>query len=161
MERLVQIYSKNIAEACDFPVVGFFIYGSVAKNSHTAKSDIDSFLITKEKISERIRNKILRKAIESQRSLGFLPDEKYPIEIFSVLECEKAFDEFVETVQGQKELDNSSDLVEICRSFLVPKMIVHGAEAITSFELKMIEKLRDLRTIDSSLEMKAKQILLI
>jgi predicted nucleotidyltransferase len=81
MERRVR--DDIIAELAGQPVVGAFIYGSVARGTATANSDIDVFVLLGTELPPA-QIALLRNAFfDLQRRLGYLPDPEYPVELFA------------------------------------------------------------------------------
>ncbi len=134
MEPVVGLYSKEILSLCEDGVVGFFIYGSVAESLASHKSDIDSMLITNSIMSGEQKAKLKRGAIYFQKKFGYLPDEVFPIEIFSLSECAKALELFGNAISSGEILDSEGDIVEICRSILSKKQIILGYDVVSSLE---------------------------
>jgi predicted nucleotidyltransferase len=82
VERYVR--DDILAALAGLPVVGAFIYGSVARDTATAASDIDIFVLLATDLP-RSRLAAVRTAfIDLQRRLGYQPDPEYPVELFSV-----------------------------------------------------------------------------
>lgn len=82
MERPVR--DDILAILAGIPVVGAFVYGSVARGTATAESDIDVFLLL-EAEQPPDRTAALRAAfVDLQRRLGYRPDVEYPVELFTL-----------------------------------------------------------------------------
>ena len=73
-----------LATLAGLPVVGAFIYGSVARGTATAESDIDLFVLLDAELPPA-RTAALRAAfVDLQQRLGYRPDTDYPVEMFTL-----------------------------------------------------------------------------
>jgi predicted nucleotidyltransferase len=63
------------------------IYGSVARGTAREGSDIDTLLVTKDRLSDNRRRALGASYAQLQRRLGYTPDAAYPLELWSVREC--------------------------------------------------------------------------
>jgi predicted nucleotidyltransferase len=79
-----------VAAIADLPVVAAFIYGSVARDTATAESDIDVFVLLATELPP-VRTETVRAAfVDLQRRLGYRPDVNYPVELFTIEDAREA-----------------------------------------------------------------------
>jgi hypothetical protein len=64
-----------------------FIYGSVARASDTQTSDLDTLLITTTDLPPYVVDALKISYSDFQRSVAFVPDPMYPLEIRSLRSC--------------------------------------------------------------------------
>ncbi|MFI0448041.1 nucleotidyltransferase family protein [Actinomadura sp. 6N118] len=103
-----------------------FVYGSVAAQRARRDSDIDFFVITRAPIRLERLTQIASAFATLQRDLGYVPDPKYPIEIFTAEECRKALAapavklelRRIADREGPPTVLGDSDEVEILRALL-------------------------------------------
>ncbi|MFG3041762.1 nucleotidyltransferase domain-containing protein [Streptomyces sp. NPDC048330] len=72
--------------------IGAFIYGSVAVGRARHGSDIDCFVLLAEPEADETTTRLRSGFAELQRDLGYTPDPAYPIELFTVRQCQEALD---------------------------------------------------------------------
>ena len=118
-------------------LVAAFIYGSVAAGRAGPDSDIDCFVLTAGDLTEDLRAQLGAEFAELQRELGYRPDPDYPLEVFSVAQCESvlAGDTFARIVADADHgrLDPqaaTSDEAEILRALLDQRLVVKHAPAL-------------------------------
>lgn len=66
------------------PVTAAFIYGSVARGTATAGSDIDVFVLLEHPLAPAAAVSVRTAFVELQLRLGYRPDLEYPVELFTV-----------------------------------------------------------------------------
>jgi predicted nucleotidyltransferase len=120
-----------VAELAD-AVAAAFIYGSVAGGRSGPSSDIDCFVITHCDLPAEVRTRVAVGFTALQRSLGFVPDPEYPIEVFSVRFCDSTLrgpvlERIVSDVAIGGVMDSqvaASDEVEVLRALLDQRIVV-------------------------------------
>src|SRR5205823_1965420 len=118
------------------PLVAAFIYGSVAAGRNHSDSDLDCFVLTGPEVPKETRQHVSCRFAELQRQLGFTPDPDYPIEIFSVAECETMLaDPLLDTAIGGAAITGAmdpllaeSDAVEVLRALLDRRLVIRTAD---------------------------------
>lgn len=81
MERSLR---PQILAALDgLPVIAAFVYGSVARGTATADSDIDVFVIVEQELPDDRLSELRQRFADLQRQLGYEPDSTFPVEIFA------------------------------------------------------------------------------
>jgi predicted nucleotidyltransferase len=88
MERRVR--GEIVAALAGFPVIGAFIYGSVARGTANAMSDVDVLVIVGAAPPPAQTAELRSTFVELQRSHGYQPDPDYPVELFTVNEVRAA-----------------------------------------------------------------------
>lgn len=110
----------QIASALDgLPVNSAFIYGSVARGTATAHSDLDTFILLNAAASETDLARTRQRFISLQRDLGFTPDDDYPVEIFTVAQARHAM-----TAEVHGGDISEDDVTEVLRALNEPKIVV-------------------------------------
>jgi nucleotidyltransferase-like protein len=71
-------------------IVGAFVYGSVAAGSAGPSSDIDCFALLAGEVPALERAQVAARFAALQRHLGYTPDARYPIELFTTVQCQAA-----------------------------------------------------------------------
>lgn len=79
------ILGQAVTQGMDgIAVSAVFIYGSVALGADHAGSDLDTFVLLSDDIDARKRRQVRANFCELQVRLGYQPDTKHPVELFSV-----------------------------------------------------------------------------
>lgn len=119
-------------------LVAAFVYGSVATGRATAASDIDCFVMLRERLTRRSALPLRRGFAELQRRLGYTPDPEYPLELFTVGECYTAtagaavacaLDRYERTGVVEPAWRDCDDL-EIVRALTGPRLPLAGEHVL-------------------------------
>lgn len=114
-----------------------FVYGSVASDRAGPNSDIDCFVVTGRPLSPEQRQLVSTEFATLQRSLGYVPDPGYPIELFPVSACLAALESetlrhaIADAVGGH--LDSAvatSDEVEVLRALLDRRVVIRSSPVL-------------------------------
>jgi predicted nucleotidyltransferase len=115
-------------------LVAAFVYGSVATGRATAASDIDCFVVMRERLTRRSALPLRGGFAELQRRLGYTPDPEYPLELFTVGECyaatagaavARALDRYEQTGVVEPAWRDCDEL-EIVRALTGPRLSLVG-----------------------------------
>jgi predicted nucleotidyltransferase len=118
-----------------------FVYGSVARGTATMSSDLDTFVITCTELDGAQRKSLRSLSVRLQRQLGYQPDEQYPIEIFSMRQCEQALRGPLVTraiysaACGNYSIDTMTlehDDLEVLRALLDTKLLITSSLVLDS-----------------------------
>jgi predicted nucleotidyltransferase len=145
MERFVSLVAERVRmvlkECLGDNLEAVFIYGSVARGGATASSDLDTFVITRTELDSDQRVALRSLSVCLQRQLGYQPDEQYPVEIFSVRQCEQALRGPLVTraiysaAWGHYSIDRMTlehDDLEVLRALLDTKLVVASSPVLDS-----------------------------
>lgn len=119
-------------------LVAAFVYGSVATGRATAASDIDCFVVLRERLTRRSALPLRHDFAELQRRLGYTPDPEYPLELFTIDECHAAtagatvacaLDRYEQTGVVEPAWRECDDL-EIVRALTGPRLPLAGEHVL-------------------------------
>lgn len=120
---------QAVMQALDgIAVSAVFIYGSVALGTDHAGSDLDTFILLTDDIEARRRRQVRADFCELQVSLGYQPDTKHPVELFSVGAAAAALDivEVVAIAGSLAALPINGDEREVLGALSGPRLLVWG-----------------------------------
>ncbi|MFE6333976.1 nucleotidyltransferase domain-containing protein [Streptomyces sp. NPDC057798] len=114
--------------------IGVFIYGSIATGRAGPGSDIDCFVLLAESETAETTTRLRSGFAELQSRLGYTPDPDYPIELFTLQQCQEALDsssvrQAVQQAQARGHVDPelaASDEAEVLRALLGTRLTVRA-----------------------------------
>ena len=129
IEKIINDYNTKLSQIFGENLVFSFFFGSLATNEALhEKSDIDVFLCVKTKDDFAVNN-FVKYSITYQIEHNLVPDEKYPVEIFTENELLKMIDE-MDTIRidilGIKNNENIFDHVILGSILNAPKIGLCG-----------------------------------
>lgn len=109
-----------------------FVYGSVARGTATAASDVDLLVLTTAQVAPQVRVQLRQSTHKLQLQLGYQPDPEHTVEVFAVPACVDALTgplvlRAVQQAATSREIDRltlDSDDLEILRALLDRHLIV-------------------------------------
>lgn len=103
------------------PVDSVLIYGSVARGTATARSDIDVLVLLASPVDAAVLNQTRSDVAQAQMELGYLPDPDFPVEIFTLARASAA-------VAAE---DPDEDQAEIIRALTDDQVVLVESAALT------------------------------
>jgi len=121
-------------------VEGALIYGSVARGSATAESDVDLFVVTNGTVDPGEHDRLRLDAGQMQRRLGYQPDPVHTVEVFTADRCVDALTgplvlratHVVADGQAIDRITVDSDDLEILRALLDRRLTVRASPVVDS-----------------------------
>jgi predicted nucleotidyltransferase len=119
-------------------VTAAFIYGSVATGHARPGSDIDCFLLLTRELEPAPGERLRSGFTLLQQRLGYVPDPRHPVELFTEKRCRaalegqvvvRAVDQARQNRHVGRELVEADDL-EILRALLAPRLPVRGSATL-------------------------------
>ncbi|NGO67025.1 nucleotidyltransferase family protein [Streptomyces boncukensis] len=123
--------NQYLQDTCS-SAIGAFVYGSVATGQAGPDSDVDCFVLLAEPETAETMTQLRSAFAELQVHLGYTPDLAYPIELFTVRQCEEALDgssvrRAIQQARTHGYTDPdlaASDEVEVLRALLGTRLTV-------------------------------------
>lgn len=112
--------------------IGAFIYGSVATGRAGPGSDIDCFVLLAQPETAEMATQLRSGFAELQSDLGYTPDPEYPIELFTLQQCQEALNsssvhQAIQQARMHGHVDPvlaASDEAEVLRALLGTRLTV-------------------------------------
>lgn len=113
-------------------IEGALVYGSVARGTATAASDVDLLVLTTEPVAPQVSVRLRQSVHDLQLRLGYQPDPEHVVEVFAVPACVDALTgplvlRAAQQAAAGREIDRltlDSDDLEILRALLDRHLIV-------------------------------------
>ncbi|MGH3712925.1 MAG: nucleotidyltransferase domain-containing protein [Micromonosporaceae bacterium] len=135
IDKTITAIAAFLDEIAQGRVVAAFVYGSVAAGTAKADSDIDCFVLLKARNDDTLARRLRAGFILLQTRLGFTPDVRYPVELFTPGDCQRALSgpqvarALRQATSGQPVDSHlaETDAVEVLRALLGPRLTVRAS----------------------------------
>jgi hypothetical protein len=141
---------RDHVKALPVPVVGSLIYGSVAKGSHHADSDVDAVLVTERPLVADERETVVRLYTGFVLAVGLRPDTTYPVELFPIEDCRRLLDPRYPDIDDRRPAPGDvpyqpDDAWELLYALVMPHRCVTGDEVVTELRRAAHQRIALLR----------------